>query len=95
MTDKNKEYELLGYRVKFTSGEFSTVDPSRVVRILLDEVTKIKSEHNVHTHEAVLLSALKFASDKIILEEEMKTNISQLKSSAVDVLNMMESHPPS
>lgn len=94
MTMDTSEYALLGHRVKFTPAEKSdNIDSSQVIETLLDEVAKIKSEHNVQTDEAVLLSALKFASDKLILENEVKKNISQLKSSAVDALSFVESLP--
>ena len=91
MTNNTREYELLGYGVKFTSAASSSVDSAKVVEMLLDEVKKIKSENNVKTDEAVLLAALKFASNKLLLEGEVKKNISQLKSSAADALDFVES----
>ena len=90
MTENTGEYELLGYRVKFKPKVSDHIDPSRAVNLVLDEVTKIKSNSEVHTSEAILLAALKFALDKVLLEKGMKENMGQLQSSAVDALHLIE-----
>ena len=94
MVENSGEYELLGYRVKFKPKVSDTIDPSKAVSLVLDEVTKIKSHSEVHTNEAILLAALKFASDRALLEEGMKKNMSQLHSSAVDALRLIENAIP-
>ena len=88
------EYELLGYKVRFRPTESSDVVPSEVVSLVLNEVEKIKSHSETHTDEAILLAALKFAADKIILEGEIKKDMTQLESSAEDALRLIEEAVP-
>ena len=95
MKNNTGEYELLGYRVKFRPQTSNNIDPDRIVGLVLDEVAKIKSKSEVHHDEAILLAALKFASDRALLEKGMKENISQLQSCAVDALQLVEKAIPS
>ena len=94
MTTNADEYELLGYKVRFRPVESSNIDPSEVVSLVLNEVAEIKSHSETHTDEAILLAALKFAADKIILEGEIKKDMTQLESSAVDALRLIEEAVP-
>ena len=94
MTINADEYELLGYKVRLRPIASNNINPSQVVSLVLNEVAKIKSHSETHTDEAILLAALKFAADKIILEKEMKKDMSQLESSAVDALRLIEEAVP-
>ena len=94
MAENTSEYELLGYKVKFRPKASADIDPPQVINLVQNEVVKIKSESEVHTNEAILLAALKFASDRTMLEEGMKKNMNQLQSSAVDALRLIEKAIP-
>ncbi|MCY4643119.1 MAG: hypothetical protein OXB88_00720 [Bacteriovoracales bacterium] len=95
MAEAAGEYDILGYRVKLKPNAMDDVEPSRCVNLVLDEVAKIKSQSNVPTNEAVLLTALKLAVEKIRLEEGMKKDMGQLQSCAVDALDLIERAIPS
>ena len=94
MTESIGEYELFGRRVNFKPEASHNIDPARVVNLVEDEVARIRSTSGIQTSEALLLAALKFALDRIVLEESMKENITQLQSSAVDALRLIEKAIP-
>ena len=90
------EYDILGYRVRFKSkgsGNIA-VDPLKVIDLVMGEVERLRSQSHIHTNEAVLLTALKFASDRVLLEDGVKRNIDQLKSCALEALDIIERETP-
>ena len=96
MTDDDRgEYEILGHRVKFRPKASDQVDPSHIVGVVLDEITKIKSRSNVQTSEAMLLAALNLARDKIALEKNVEERMAELRTSASDALELVEEVHPS
>ena len=87
-----EEFEVLGLKVKLkTDQDEQSVSPSEVVKFVKEEAEKILqvSPQLNQGHVATLL-ALKFAQEKLNLENELKIGLESLQSSAKDALKYIE-----
>ena len=98
MTKSNEEleFEVLGYKVKFTPDPSNQVDPSKIVKSIATEAEGIfKKNPSLGNGQVAILVALKLASEKLSLEREYQTHIQELQSNAIQALNLIEEVSPS
>ena len=93
--NKNEDYEILGYKVRFKPEVGDHIDPQGCV----DLVNKLVKEINQNAPEldkaqTAILVALRLASEKIDLEVDFKESIQQLHSAANDAFRIIEKVAP-
>lgn len=91
------EYEILGYKVKLREEEgSSSSSPLDVVDLVRTESNKImdKAPH-LERGEVALLVALQLAEEKLRIENQYHTEVSQLKEKASQALDLIEEVTPS
>ena len=94
--NKEQEFEVLGYKVKFSAtSENNTVGASDVINLVNNEIAALKkSGRFLGDGETAVLVALKLASDKLNLDKEYQDNIHKLKSTAIDALHLINEVTP-
>ena len=91
------EYEILGYKVKLREEEGSlSSSANEVVDLVRQESNKImdKAPH-LDRGEVALLVAVQLAEEKLRVENQYHTEVSQLKEKASQALDLIEEVTPS
>jgi|GEM_PF-1880631 len=103
MTQNDKEFEVLGYKLRFRPDDQETSEPSanisaeEVVAFVNKRAELIKSRFtNLEVSQVATLLALELAREKLSLEKEFKTNLQNLELRARRALELIdEVSPPS
>lgn len=89
-------FEVLGYKIKLKKDEkLEGVSPTDIVGYVQSEADKIyKDSPQLAPHQVAVLLALKFAGEKLAIENEYRDNITKLKMTATDALQFIEEVSP-
>lgn len=90
-------FEVLGFKIKLKKDEkLEGITPAQIVSLVNAEAQNLyKEAPNLAPHQVAVLLALKFAGEKLALDKEYKENITQLHTTAVDALQLIEEISPS
>lgn len=90
--EEQENFEVLGLKLRLKKDEMSPgVTPREVVELVQSEAMAILNKNqNINLNQATVLAALKIAQDKIALEKEYQRNVSYLKHTALDALQLIE-----
>ncbi|WP_127718407.1 cell division protein ZapA [Halobacteriovorax sp. HLS] len=94
---EDKEFEVLGYRIKFTPNEeeesVSALETVQFVRALAEQIRQ-KAPH-LDNGQIATLTALQIANEKLSNERDFEANINKLHTTARDALQFIEEVSPS
>ena len=85
-------FDILGFKLKVRSDENEQmINAKDVAQIVRDEAFSLKEKSpNLKNGEIAILMALKYAKEKMVLENEYKTNILELQNTAKEALTTIE-----
>jgi cell division protein ZapA (FtsZ GTPase activity inhibitor) len=87
---QEQEFNVLGCKVKYRPEQNDSQQAKVVIESVLREVEELKSRRPLlRDTDVAVLVALKFATDKMQLEEEYKNNILKLEQSLETALQAM------
>ncbi len=79
---QENEIEILGCRVKTSSGDNDREVAQAVIELVQREVSELqKARPSMRTTDVAVLVALKIATEKVKLENDFKTTVLRLESS--------------
>lgn len=79
---QEQEFNVLGCKVKLRPEQNDSHNAKAVIDMMLSEVQELKSKRlSLRDTDVAVLVALKFATEKLELEEEYKHNILKLEES--------------
>ena len=94
---EEKEFNVLGYSIKFTPNEeeegISALETVQYVTKLAQQIRQ-KAPH-LDNGQIATLTALQIANEKLSNERDFETNINKLHSTATDALQFIEEVSPS
>jgi cell division protein ZapA (FtsZ GTPase activity inhibitor) len=77
-----KEFNILGCKVKLTPVKDENQNAEDVIRLVLDEIQNLKNKRPMlRDTDVAVLVALKLATEKLEMEREYKTSILSLEKS--------------
>jgi cell division protein ZapA (FtsZ GTPase activity inhibitor) len=89
---QEKEFNVLGCKVKYRPEQNDSQQAKAVIESVLREIEELKSKRPLlRDTDVAVLVALKFATDKMQLEEEYKNNIFKLEQyleTALQAINL-------
>lgn len=96
------DFELLGQKLKVKApsddlmqDDAIKVDANKVIEFVQDEVAKFRQKSpQMDDNKIAVLIALKFAEEKMILEQEYQDNIAKVSVIANDALTFIEEATP-
>lgn len=90
--EEQEIFEVLGLKLRLKKDEMSQgVTPQEIVDLVQSEAMAILNKtQKINLNQAAVLAALKIAQDKIALEKEYQRNVSYLKHTALDALQLIE-----
>ncbi|MBT7610039.1 MAG: cell division protein ZapA [Bacteriovoracaceae bacterium] len=89
------EFEVLGYTIKLKPNEENSQSPLEIIEYVRERAEKIQMTNpSLDPGQIAILIALGLAVEKKNLEEEFRSNVETLQSSAVDALNFIEEVSP-
>ncbi len=90
------EYEILGYKVKLREGDdLNQLSPDQVVELVRSESDKIMQRApHLERGEVALLVALQMAQEKLVLDNQYHTELTDLKEKAGKALDLIEEVTP-
>ena len=89
------EFEVLDFKVKFKAEQDKLINATHVVELVRREAVQYKEMMpNLTDGEVLLLVALKFAEEKMVLEEEYKGNIETLYTKTKTALDLVDKMIP-
>lgn len=87
---QEKEFNVLGCKVKYTPGLNESHNAMAVIDLVLHEVEELKSKRPMlRDTDVAVLVALKIAMEKLELEDEYKINIFKLEQSLETALGAL------
>ena len=87
---QEQEFNVLGCKVKYRPEQNDSQQAKVVIESVLREVEELKSRRPLlRDTDVAVLVALKFATDKMQLEDEYKNNILKLEQSLETALQAM------
>lgn len=94
---EEKEFNVLGYNIKFTADESeSSIPASEVVSYVQQVSEEIRQKSpQLDIGQVATLAALKIANEKLSIERDFENNISKLHTTACDALQFIEEVSPS
>ncbi len=94
---EEKEFNVLGYKIKFTPEEAETnISAEDVVSYVQKVTEEIRQKSpQLDIGQVATLAALKIANEKISIERDFENNISKLHMTACDALQFIEEVSPS
>ena len=79
---QEKEFDVLGCKVKYRPERNDSHNAKAVIDLVLSEIQELKSKRPMlRDTDVAVLVALKMATDKLLVEDEYKTNILKLEAS--------------
>ena len=79
---QEKESDVLGCKVKYRPERNDSHNAKAVIDLVLSEIQELKSKRPMlRDTDVAVLVALKMATDKLLVEDEYKTNILKLEAS--------------
>ena len=81
-------FDILGFKLRVRSDETEQqINAKDLVELVKKEASLLKEKSpNLLDGEAAILLALKYAKEKLVLENEYRTNIQELQTTARDAL---------
>jgi cell division protein ZapA (FtsZ GTPase activity inhibitor) len=90
-----REYEVLGHKVKFRPDEGAAVTADEVLNAVKTEVSLIKQSHpQLDNGQVAVLTALKISYEKLLQERDLTDQVQDIKKFANDALNFIEEVSP-
>jgi cell division protein ZapA (FtsZ GTPase activity inhibitor) len=88
---QEEEFNVLGCKVKVRPEQNETPSALAVIELVTAEIEQLKSSRPMlRDTDVAVLVALKFAKEKLQIEDEYKTNIYKLETSLEKVLQAIE-----
>jgi cell division protein ZapA (FtsZ GTPase activity inhibitor) len=92
---KDQEHEVIGYTVKLRPAQDDSYSPEEVLKMVNEEALAIRSQSpHLDNGQIAVLTALKLAADKMAIEKSYKGVVTEMKSQALEALNLIEEVSP-